>query len=517
MKKLMIVLLMLTIMVGFVPSYAAAQDVSCDSEVVVQADDWLSKIADKFYGDLLAYPAIADATNAMAQADDSFATIENVDVIEPGWKLCIPPADFAAQAMGTEAEMADAAPQEGAIELRIAWWGSQNRHDRTIAAIELYEQQNPGIDIVYEFNGWEDHWTKLATQAAGGNLPDIMQQDYARIAEWNQRGLLLPLDEYVADGTLDFSNVSQSNLDGGVIDGQLLAVNLGTNSLGLALDVDAFAAAGVDLPADNWTWDDFEAICMKLHEATGGFCASGGLNNEQYVKSLYLGYGEWAYTDDGKALGYTDDQPLIDYMNMLLRLQDAGAIPTRESEVAKGDQGVEANELVTGEAAIGAFWSNQLNAVSAAAGEGRNFRMIHLPRPADGCCSSNYIKPSMFWSVTSDAQHPKEAAEFISWWTNSLEANDILFAERGVPVSSEVQAYLLPKLDPVGVEIFEFLGRVEADSSPIRPPDPIGHADVRDNVYYPEFVDPVLYGLISPEEGAATYRELASEILAAQE
>ena len=401
------------------------------------------------------------------------------------------------------------------VELRIAWWGSQNRHDRTIAAIELYEQEHPNVQITYEFNGWEDHWTKLATQAAGGNLPDIMQQDYARIAEWQARDLLYPLDEFVADGTLDFSQVSQSNLDGGVIDGQLYAVNLGTNSLGLTLDIDAFAAAGVDLPADDWTWADFEEICMALHEATGGYCASGGLSNEQYVKSLYMGYGEWMYNDEGNALGYTDDQPLIDYMNMLLRLQDAGAIPTREEEVAKGDPGVEANELVTGDAAIGAFWSNQLTAVAEAAGEGRHFRMIHLPRPADGCCSANYIKPSMFWSVTSHSEHPKEAAEFISWWTNSREANDILFAERGVPVSADVQGYLVPKLDEVGVEIFEFLGRVEADSSPIRPADPVGHADVRDNVYVPEFIDPVLYGLISPEEGAAIYRELASEILAA--
>ena len=78
-----------------------AQDqemVACEQEVVVQADDWLSKIAEKVYGDVLAYPAIAEATNAQHAVDDSFAMIENVDVIEVGWKLCVPsPAD--AQAM----------------------------------------------------------------------------------------------------------------------------------------------------------------------------------------------------------------------------------------------------------------------------------------------------------------------------------------------------------------------------------------------------------------------------------
>lgn len=53
------------------------------------------------------------------------------------------------------------------------------------------------------------------TQAAGGNLPDVMQQDYARLEEWVLCGLLMPLDAYVGlDGTLNFDNVSESALAG---------------------------------------------------------------------------------------------------------------------------------------------------------------------------------------------------------------------------------------------------------------------------------------------------------------
>lgn len=66
--------------------------VTCDQEVTVQVDDWLSRIAEKVYGDVTAYPAIAEATNAKNATDSTFARIENVDVIEPGWKLCVPSA-----------------------------------------------------------------------------------------------------------------------------------------------------------------------------------------------------------------------------------------------------------------------------------------------------------------------------------------------------------------------------------------------------------------------------------------
>ena len=80
---------LLAFMLTLAPIKALAQEeVACESDVVVQADDWLSKLADKFYGDPLAFPAIADATNAKAATDDSYAKIANVDVIEIGWKLC---------------------------------------------------------------------------------------------------------------------------------------------------------------------------------------------------------------------------------------------------------------------------------------------------------------------------------------------------------------------------------------------------------------------------------------------
>jgi Cu-Zn family superoxide dismutase len=72
-------------------------------EYVVQADDWLSKIADKFYGDIFAYPTIVEATNARAAEDDSFAVIDNPDIIEIGQKLWIPNAPAGEAAMAEEA------------------------------------------------------------------------------------------------------------------------------------------------------------------------------------------------------------------------------------------------------------------------------------------------------------------------------------------------------------------------------------------------------------------------------
>src|SRR5688572_15451730 len=83
---------------------------------------------------------------------------------------------------------------QDAQEMRLVWWGSQNRHDRTIAVVEMYEAMHPEVDIVFEFANFNDYWTLMNTQAAGGELACVMQQDYAYLAEWARNGLLQPLD-----------------------------------------------------------------------------------------------------------------------------------------------------------------------------------------------------------------------------------------------------------------------------------------------------------------------------------
>jgi|GEM_PF-2316603 len=59
-------------------------------EYTVQAGDWLSKIAEKYYGESVKYLTIVEATNAKAAEDDSFAAIPNPNLIYAGQKLWVP-------------------------------------------------------------------------------------------------------------------------------------------------------------------------------------------------------------------------------------------------------------------------------------------------------------------------------------------------------------------------------------------------------------------------------------------
>jgi len=402
------------------------------------------------------------------------------------------------------------------VELKVTWWGSQARHEGTIKVIELYMQKNPNVTITYEFAGWSDYWTKVTTMAAGGQLPDVMQQDYARIDEWASRGLLVPMDDFAKAKTLDLSDTTESQIASGRIGGKLYGLNLGTNSQTIVLDVDAFKKAGVPLPPQTWTWEEFEKTARTMHDKLGTFGMGIGLDNEQLWKSLYFSNGQWAYAKDGKSLGYTDDQLFVAYMNRLLGMVKDGIVPNKadsQSTYGEAAGNVQLMPIVTGKSPMEFMWSNQVVAVSTAAGGTRNFALTHLPRLKKDGPASNYLKPSMFFSISSQSKQQAEAAKFISFFVNDLDANKILMAERGVPIMGKVRAALSPQLPPVTQEVFAYLARVAKDSSPIPPPDPVGHTEIVNNVYKPNF-DKVMYGVLPVTDAVKILREQASVILA---
>lgn len=421
----------------------------------------------------------------------------------------------AAPAAKADQPKAAAPASSGPVDLRIAWWGSQDRHDRTIKAIELFQKKYPNIKVTYEFAGWDDYWTKMTTQAAGNSLPDVMQQDYAYINEWYTRGLISTLEDQIKAGNLNLSDVDESYLSGGRINDKLVAVNLGANTQNILVDLDAFKKAGIDVPADTWTWADFEKTATALHDKLGIWGIGDDLTNDQNWKNIYFTLGQWAYNKEGTALGYTDDKPLIDFLSMAQRLEKSGAAPSRADEIAQfRGKSVEQKPGAIGKAAMDYFNSNQLVAYWKAAGDNRNLKLLPIPR-AEGGKSANYIKPSQFFSVTSQSKHPAEAAMFIDFITNDIEANKILAGERGVPVAAKVRAALKPTLTKAQAETFDFVDRVGKTAQPIPPPDPKGHADIVKNVWTPQVADPVMFGKTTPQQGAELLRKEATTILAA--
>ena len=104
--------------------------------------------------------------------------------------------------------------------INILWWGSQTRHEKTVKLIEKFEELNPDIKVNADYSDWGGYWTKLPAQVAGGQTPDVFQMDYLYLAQYAENNVLAELDSYIADGSLDMSDVSDSVLRSGQINGK---------------------------------------------------------------------------------------------------------------------------------------------------------------------------------------------------------------------------------------------------------------------------------------------------------
>ncbi len=409
----------------------------------------------------------------------------------------------------TAKKEAKSSAQNEPVTLRIAWWGSQKRHDATLAVLDLYTKKT-GVQFEAEFLPFDGYFTKLNTLAAAKNVWDIYQlgSNFPNYAE-----SLEPLDPFVKSGAVDVSQIGEGILSttrlGG--DGDLLGISIGTNTYGIAYDPEMFQKAGVPEPTETWTWKDYEKACLKIHEKLGvygsskldDFIAGGKVRIPQHDKNQGL------FSKDGKSLGYTDDSPIVDYWKIRKTLVDAKAYPDpgRIYEI----KDIESDLLVRGEAAMTWVASNQFISLCSAAK--RPLKMAVVPREKENLPLGLDMQSSQQFGVYSGSKNKEEAAKFISFFVNDIEANRILQGERGVPVSTPVRNDLETFLNnETQKELYSFMTVMSRNASMEKNFDVPCHDEIKD--LYWRIEDKVAFGKATPEEAAKEFRREAEAIFA---
>lgn len=399
---------------------------------------------------------------------------------------------------------------DGKTQLNILWWGSQTRHELTTQMLEKFQEENPDIEVVMDYSDWDGYWTKLPAQVAGGQTPDVFQMDYAKLAQYVENGVMAPLDDYVADGSLDLSNVAQSVIDSGSIDGKLYAVSTGTNAPVMLYRKDILDDLGIEMPM-NPTMSEYTDISKKVYEATGlrdTFVTSCSADN---LRFRLRNYGMNLYNDDASALGFDDPKYIVDMWQLALDSQNEGWGLMIGEETA----------TTAFDSMVMDSWSryqnsNELQAYRDATG--KDISMVMIPNTDDATASATYLKPAMFWCVAADSDVKDAAVRFINYFTNDTSCYDIVGIERAVPISSEMREYVAPTLDEVGKQVVEFVDYVSQPNmaSPLMNPDPAKHSEISDLLS--QYSDQVRYGEITDlPTTAQQFMDEANAILASAE
>ena len=414
-----------------------------------------------------------------------------------------------APAQSTPASAADTGT-DGKTTLNILWWGSQTRHELTTAMLEKFQELNPDIEVVMDYSDWDGYWTKLPAQVAGGQTPDVFQMDYSKLSQYVDNGVLAELDSYVADGSLDMSNVDENILASGSVNGKLYAVSTGTNAPVMLYRKDILDDLHSEMPM-NPTMSEYIEIAKQVHEATGlrdtyvVGCSTGSLNFR--VRN----YGLSLYNDDATALGFDDPKYIVDMWQLALDAQNEGWGMMIGEETA----------TTAFDSMVSDAWSRQQNSNELQAyrdATGKDISMAMVPNTDDATASSTYLKPSMFWCVAADSKVKDAAVRFINFFANDTECYDIVGIERAVPISSKIREYVAPTLDEVSQEVVNFIDYVSqpGKASPLMNPDPAKQSEIEELMG--QYSDQVRYGEITDLNAAAQqFMDEVNAILASAE
>lgn len=149
---------------------------------IVQAEDWLSKIAEKQYGDPLAYPAIIEATNTKAAEDNSFALISDPNVLQAGQKLWLPASKFVGS-YGASLPAASSPGREISLKLKLD------------NSAELSTDYLNGEVPIIETGFWQDNGDSTATLSLSGRTDGVVYEA-PTVVTFQLNGMTLTAVEY---------------------------------------------------------------------------------------------------------------------------------------------------------------------------------------------------------------------------------------------------------------------------------------------------------------------------------
>lgn len=298
-----------------------------------------------------------------------------------------------------------------------------------VAAAEAFMAENPDITInlvptQYGSSSYRDKFL-VAAQAGGG--PDALMVDIAWSPQFAAIGLSLALDEYVQNADESFF---AGPLETVTLDGTLYGLPFYTNALGMFYNRTAFEEAGLPIPEEGWTWDDFRTAVDTLSDGEMyGFGLQGGWGGTfEFYPWVWQAGGDFL-TEDGTQPAFNDPEALEAARFFL----DIVTNPEYVPEAAKTWQGW---------SELGAAFANEVIAMYEVGDWGigivddmdPDFEWGVAPLPMNGERAT--LVGGANWVVNANTEHPEAAVAWVEYITGPavfelMDGYNRLAARRG--------------------------------------------------------------------------------------
>ncbi|MCB0107764.1 MAG: sugar ABC transporter substrate-binding protein, partial [Caldilineaceae bacterium] len=306
------------------------------------------------------------------------------------------------------AEEGAASSESGAVTLRLASYGLGDAWNAQLQeTVDGFTAANPDIAVEIEFRPIDAYWDKLQTEFAANTAPDVTINQMDWVIPGAARGMFVDLMPFIEQDQVDmdayfYDMTPEWGWQGGLYGGLLYA-----GGQALYVNKDLLAAAGLEMPSADWTWDDMLSYAQALTNADAdqwGIYISP-VNPPYWGASFIHGTGGTVLNDakDQCTLTSPEAQAGLQYIaDLIFDYKVMPAPVTLEGQ---------ANPFVTGKVGLyfGGTWQE---------GEIRSagFDWDFAPMPANPDTGNRSVQMgSNAWSILSTSAHPNEAWQLVKY------------------------------------------------------------------------------------------------------
>lgn len=407
----------------------------------------------------------------------------------------------AAPADGTASEAGDR-------EVHLTLFGGPAEVAGYSRMVEAFQADNPDVEVVLNpVARQDDLLANLTTSFAGGQPPDVFLVNYLKYGQFAAQGVLADVQPFLdASDVLDEADFAEPSLEAFRFDGRsLTCMPQNISSLQVYYNADLMDAAGVDAPADGWTWDDMLVTARALTDPDSGTYGVGVEPSLQRLAPLVWGAGGDLVDDQQRPTTLTLDDPATrEGLDFLLDLSLVhGVVPPDVEE-----QSLDAEErFIAGQ--LGMYLNSRKSVPTLREGIAGAFDWDVAPMPVgptgqpvtilhgDAYCLAAEADPELAWRLVEFAM--------------SAEGQQIL-AESGRTVPSRLDvasspAFLEPEEPPASAQVF-----IDAIPSVRALPRTATWSQMQNEV--DDLLYDIFYGRIDRESGIAEMVSTAEALLA---
>lgn len=353
-------------------------------------------------------------------------------------------------AVGTEetkeTEETTAQADEEPVEITIAYPSDDGAEAKLDTLITEFNKTYPNIKVNYviiPFSSWPDYITKIKTMVAGGTGPDLCRLAVEGIQSFVADDLALPFDDFIAENPELMDELGVTDIHPNInapfqVDGKTYGFAWDWNNIVMFMNKAVFAENNIELPASDWTKDDFLKIAQALTYEKDGEKVYGTV-----APTDYFTVTAWLYNNNASVLNEDMTKCTLNSAESIETIQFLYDLVYKHQVAPAPSEGLDTSNLfMNGQ--IGMLGNGRWSISSLANNGFEDYDIQALP--ALSTQQSSFGSGS--FPVLSTTEHPYEAMLFSSWVSASSFSQETFLKTDSVPSRISVMEKILPSMLP---------------------------------------------------------------------